>query len=124
PDRLTRTDPRYGTERFLALKLQALLDGPLAARPSVVIWGAGPIGKRWSRELRARGVAVSAFVEVDRRKIAESIHGAPVVGAADPGRSRAGVHWGAGGQPGARGGVGTEARGRGLGEPIDFVAVA
>src|SRR5262245_20525814 len=82
PGRLTRADPRYGIERFLALKLRALLDGPLAARPSVVIWGAGPIGKRWSRELRAKGVAVSAFVEVDRRKVGQRIHGAPVVGVA------------------------------------------
>jgi glycosyltransferase involved in cell wall biosynthesis len=124
PDRLTRADPRYGSERFLALKLEALLDGPLAARPSVVIWGAGPIGKRWSRELRARGVAVSAFVEVDRRKIGQRIHDAPVVAVTDAGGVPGRLHLGAVGQPGARARIRAEAQRLGLCEPIDFIAVA
>jgi glycosyltransferase involved in cell wall biosynthesis len=124
PDRLTRADPRYGRERFLALKLEALLDGPLAARRSVVIWGAGPIGKRWSRELRARGATVSAFVEVDPRKIGQGIHGAPVVHVAEAGRFPGRLHLGAVGQPGARARIRTEATRLGLVEPVDFIAVA
>ena len=49
--RLTRTDPRYAPDRFRALKIEALLRGPSRARRPFVVWGAGPIGKAWSREL-------------------------------------------------------------------------
>jgi GT2 family glycosyltransferase len=76
--RLSRTDTRYAHERFLALKIESFLR---TARPAdgVVVWGAGPIGKSWSRGLAARGRPVRAFVEVDPRKIGQTIHGAPVV---------------------------------------------
>ena len=63
PGRLSRTDPRYAAARFRDLKLRALEAGALARRPAVV-WGAGPVGKGWSRALRARGHEVAAFVEV------------------------------------------------------------
>ena len=78
PSRLTRSDPRYGRDRFLATKLEALCRGPLSGRPAVV-WGAGPIGKSWSRALAAAGRAAAAFVEVDPRKIGTRIHGVPVL---------------------------------------------
>ena len=53
PGRLTRLDPRYAPERFRSVKLDALERGPLAApaRP-LVVWGAGRIGKAWSRALQ------------------------------------------------------------------------
>lgn len=123
PGRLTRTDPRYAPERFLQTKLQALLRGPLAGRAAVV-WGAGPIGKHWGRALAAAGVRVSAFVEVDPRKIGALIHGAPVVpleavaGLADA------LHLGAVGQRGARERLRAEAARRGLADGREFFAVA
>ncbi|MET0554619.1 MAG: glycosyltransferase, partial [Vicinamibacteria bacterium] len=58
PGRLTRSDPRYGEDRFRALKADALVRARLGADGRVVLWGAGPIGKAWSKELRGRGVAV------------------------------------------------------------------
>lgn len=124
PTRLTRTDPRYAVERFRDLKLQALLTGPLRDGRPVVVWGAGPIGKGWGRALRARGVALDAFVEVAPRKLGQRIHGAPVVGVAAAAALGARLHLLAVGQPGARERMRGEARRRGLREGRDFVAVA
>jgi glycosyltransferase involved in cell wall biosynthesis len=123
-DRLTRRDPRYAPERFQALKLDALCAGLLADRDAVVIWGAGPIGKSWCRALRARGLGVQAFVEVDPRKIGRRIHGAPVVAVAEAGAFRGPLHLAAVGQAGARARIRAEARRLGLVETRDFVAVA
>ena len=44
----------------------------------VVVWGAGPWGRR-SREALAQDETVRAFVDIDPRKIGQTIHGAPVV---------------------------------------------
>ena len=46
--RLTRSDPRYGEDRFRALKAEALVRRHIAPGRAVVLWGAGPIGKAWS----------------------------------------------------------------------------
>jgi glycosyltransferase involved in cell wall biosynthesis len=124
PGRLTRTDPRYSPDRFRALKLAALRRGPLVPGRPVVIWGAGPVGKGWARALAAVGHPVSAFVEVDRRKVGERIHGArvvPVAEARQPGRP---LHLAAVGQRGARGRIRAEAARLGLHEGRDLVAVA
>lgn len=125
PARLTRTDPRYHADRFRDAKLHALAAGLLAGARPAVIWGAGPVGKAWSRDLRARGHRVAAFVEVDPRKIGQRIHGAPVVGVADAGRLETGpLHLAAVGRADARERIRTEAARLGLTEGRDFVAVA
>jgi glycosyltransferase involved in cell wall biosynthesis len=120
--RLTRTDPRYGPERFRALKLAALLRGPLAGGRDAVVWGAGPLGKGWARALRETGNPVRAFVEVDPRKIGQTIGGTRVMGPAEAGGWRGPLHLAAVGQKGARERIREEARRLGL-EP-DLVAVA
>jgi len=79
-NRLTRRDPRYAAARFFARKVRALREGPLRGGPPVVVWGAGPIGKAFARELRAGGSRLCAFVEVDPRKLGRRIQGAPVLG--------------------------------------------
>jgi hypothetical protein len=124
PRRLTRTDPRYSPESFQALKLEALLRGPLAGGRDVVLWGAGGIGKSWARALRAAGGAVVGFVEVDPRKIGGTIAGAPVVGVADADRWRGPLHLAAVGQRGARERIRAEAARLGLVYGSDLVAVA
>ena len=124
PGRLTRTDPRYAPRRFLALKLTALAGGPLAGRRPAVVWGAGPVGKAWSRALRAAGHEVRAFVEVNPRKLGGRLHGAPVVTVAAAGDFRGPLHLAAVGQPGARERIRAEAARLGLVEGADFVAVA
>ena len=73
--RLTRTDARYARERHLELRADFL-----SRRLSkVTLWGATDTGRALSRLLTARGVEVVRFVELDRRKIGQRIHGVPVV---------------------------------------------
>jgi len=124
PGRLTRVDPRYAPGRFLALKLAALEGGLLAGKRAAVVWGAGPVGKAWSRALRAAGHEVRAFVEVNPRQLGGRVHGAPVVTVDEAGGLRGPLHLAAVGQPGARGRIRAEAVRLGLVEGADFVAVA
>ena len=124
PRRLSRTDRRYAPARFQALKLDALVQGPLRIGRAVVIWGAGPIGKSWGRALSRRGHAVAAFVEVDPRKIGQRVHGAPVVAVTAAASFRGALHLAAVGRPGARARIRQVARGLGLREGHDLVAVA
>jgi hypothetical protein len=122
--RLTRKDPRYAPERFLALKVEYLERLHLGPERPAVIWGAGKIGKSWARALGARGRSVAAFVEVDPKKIGQRIHGAPVVAVGSAGRFEGALHLAAVGQPGARERIRDEAARRGLREGRDLVAVA
>jgi hypothetical protein len=123
PQRLTRRDPRYSAARFRARKLEALLTGALAGR-AAVIWGAGPIGKAWSRELQQSGVRIAAFAEVSPRKLGQQIHGARVLAPAAAARLSGPLHLLAVGQRGARRRMRSLARGLGLAEGLDFIAVA
>jgi hypothetical protein len=123
PGRLTRTDPHYTPERFLGTKLEALARGPLSGR-AAVIWGAGPIGKRWARALQARGVPLRAFVEVDPRKLGSRIQGAPVVGVSAASGFRDELHLAAVGQRGARERIRAEAAKLGFVDGRELIAVA
>jgi hypothetical protein len=124
PDRLTRTDPRYSPDRFLALKVEALLTGPLREDRPIVVWGAGPVGKAWARTLAARGRPVAAFVEVDPRKIGQRIREAPVVGVSDVTPRTGALHLAAVGDASARGRIRLEASRLGLVDGRDLIAVA
>jgi len=124
PGRLTRTDPRYAPGRLLALKLEALARGALAGGRGVVIWGAGPIGKAWSRALRAGGHAVHAFVDVDPRRVGARLHGAPVVAVEGAECLRGPLHLAAVGQKGARGRIRAEGARLCFVDGVDLVAVA
>jgi hypothetical protein len=79
PARATRRDPRYAPDRHRALKVEALLSGPLARGGPVLFWGAGLEGKPIMRALRARGRGPLAVVDIDPRKVGNRVHGAPVV---------------------------------------------
>jgi hypothetical protein len=124
PARLTRTDPRYSTSAFFALKLAAMEAGPLAARPPIVIWGAGPIGKRWAKALAARGHRLAAFADVHPRRLGARIHGAPVLGSEEAAGIAGAVHLAAVGQPGGRDRVRAEAARFGLVDGRELWAVA
>ncbi len=78
--RLTRTDPRYGKERHVALKARHLAQGPLAARRSCAIWGAGKTGRALGRALGAEGIGIEWWVEVDAKKVGRTVRDAKVVG--------------------------------------------
>jgi glycosyltransferase involved in cell wall biosynthesis len=77
PDRLSRVDPRYAEDAFQRCKV-AHLAPRLAGFDGVVVWGAGPVGKGFSRALQALGLRVRAFIDLDPRKIGQTVHGAPV----------------------------------------------
>jgi glycosyltransferase involved in cell wall biosynthesis len=73
PDRLTRTDLRYRTAAFRALKM-----GWLAPRlpRRVAVWGAGKAGRPWIRWLLESGHVVPAVFDIRPRG---SRHGVPVL---------------------------------------------
>jgi cellulose synthase/poly-beta-1,6-N-acetylglucosamine synthase-like glycosyltransferase len=77
PDRLSRTDPRYGQDAFHRCKAHYLTRG-LARGRRIVIVGGGPVGKAFARALQAEGAAVAGFIDLDPRRIGQTIHGAPV----------------------------------------------
>lgn len=87
---LTFRDPRYSKEEFR--KARAAFLAPLLiekARP-VVIWGAGPTGKRLARELAWLGVKPDFFVDIDAAKIGRTRQGVAVL---DSVAIKPGVHF-------------------------------
>lgn len=77
-DRLTRTDPRYGKDRFMACKAHHLAEGPLAETPRIIVWGAGQTGKRLVRALMRKARRPVAFVDIDPKKFSREPYGIPV----------------------------------------------
>ena len=78
--RLSRTDTRYGRDRFVTAKTAALEELFLGSARTIVIWGAGKIGRMFSRSLATRGFPPAAFIDVDPKKVGRTVHGVPVVG--------------------------------------------
>lgn len=78
-ERLTRQDSRYSLENFLRAKAYYLMKGPLQGRGSVLLWGAGMIGRRLSKHLLRLGSPLSAFVDVDPGKIGSTKRGLPIL---------------------------------------------
>ena len=124
PTRLTRTDPRYSADAFRRLKVQYLCSTRLSSVPSVVIWGAGPVGKAFALGLQAQGVTVAAFVDLDPRKIGQTIHGAPVIAPDHIEEYRGSYILAAVGQAGAREEIRAMLAGAGRSEIRDWCAVA
>lgn len=124
PNRLSRTHPRYGLDRFVQAKVHHLCAGVLAHSSRYVLWGYGATGRRLARALLAFGRTPAAIVELHAGRVGNRILGAPVIRPAELARHR-GVPLlvsVAGSTPR------TEIRGslRALGylEPRDFVCVA
>jgi len=124
-DRLTRVDPRYDHDRFFELKERYLLAGPLAERSRITIWGAGRNGRAWGRRLEARGRAIGAYVDVDRRKIGRAIRGVPIIAPEELEPCGSAQYLVAAvGTTGARPRIREFLHQRGLREPDHFVCVA
>lgn len=79
PGRLTRTDGRYSVENFLRAKAAYLSQGPLRGRQSLIIWGAGQMGKRLSKYLLDQPAALEAFIDVDEKKFGRQRRGRPIL---------------------------------------------
>jgi glycosyltransferase involved in cell wall biosynthesis len=122
PQRQTRTAAAYTLAAFRACKVHHLQAGFLAGVEAVTLWGAGVEGKAWRRALLAAGIGVRRWIEVDPRKLGQTIHGAPVVGietlSPSDGKTLVTV-----GTKGARTQVRAHAARSGLVEGSDFVCV-
>jgi len=76
--RLTRTDSRYSVENFLRAKAHYLCKGLLKDRDSVILWGAGQMGRRLSKHLLREGAPLVAFIDIDPKKIGRERRGYPI----------------------------------------------
>lgn len=123
PARATRTDGRYGLERHVALKC-AHLARHVVGGTEVVLWGAGPTGKAFADGLRAEGVGVRAFLEVDPAKIGRTARGTEILSYREAARFRGIPILVAVGAPGARDTIRAELRAAGFVELRDFRCVA
>ena len=81
PNRTSRTDSRYSVENFIKAKVHYLLRGPLLDRDTVIIWGAGQMGKRISKHLIRGKVPISVFLDINSRKIGQTLRGLPIYSA-------------------------------------------
>ncbi len=86
--RLTFKDPRYSLERFVEARARYLSAKLIAMREArganetakrVVVWGAGPTGKRLARAMEPHGVRAAMFVDIDPMKIGRTARGVPIV---------------------------------------------
>lgn len=118
--RLSGRSARYSPAAFRRLKVRALRGFLPRDRP-LAVWGAGKVGKAFVRTwLASGGASITAFVDLDPRKIGQEIHGAPVVGPADLSSSSVA-------EAGSRASAGPEADSRrpaaGSGSPYVLIAV-
>ncbi len=128
PQRLTRVDSRYSLENFLRAKACYLVHGPLQNRESVIIWGAGMMGRRLGRQLQRLQAPLVAFVDIDARKIGRTRLGLPIIAPQELAQcwqqSPAPVILAAVGARGARRLIRTQLTAMGLRESLDWWAAA
>ncbi len=122
--RATRTDPRYALPRHVALKCGHLARHVLGGREEVALWGAGETGKAFADALRAEGVRVALFLEVDARKIGRTVRGAPVLAFGEARRAHGLPLLVTVGAPGARPLIRAELDRMGFRELADFWCVS
>jgi glycosyltransferase involved in cell wall biosynthesis len=124
PHRASRNEQRYQPDAFRRCKVHYLRRTLLADRDGVVVWGAGPVGKAFARELVTQGTPLRAFVDLDPRKVGQVIHGAKVVAPEEIARYRESFAVAAVGQPNARAEIRAALCHAGWREGTDFIAVA
>ncbi|MDD2856984.1 MAG: glycosyltransferase, partial [Desulfuromonadaceae bacterium] len=79
PERATRSMSEYSLNAFRACKAHHLMRGFLLNTVNIVIAGAGQEARAWQRSLSGHGVNVSAWLDVDPKKIGRTLHNAPVL---------------------------------------------
>ena len=79
PERLSRTSPVYGLDRFTACKAAFLAGTFLRAADQYILWGFGDTGKAIRKALAAHGKRAALIVELHPGRIGRQIHGAPVI---------------------------------------------
>ena len=79
PTRLSRTDKIYRREAFDNIRAHYLSRDPrINQNRSLVIWGAGRITRKHCRLLLDKGFTVSAWIDIDPKKIGNKLNGVPV----------------------------------------------
>jgi threonine dehydrogenase-like Zn-dependent dehydrogenase len=123
--RLTRTHKMYSEKAFYTAKVHFFKRHPLCRGP-ITVWGAGPIGRAWVRDLLRAGVEVSSAIDIDPRKVGRTIaDGRVKVVSPEEGLSRRqGLVLGAVGSRGARELIRTRLVQARLWEGRDFLFVA
>jgi len=82
PGRLSRTAAAYGPQAFARCKAGYLWDWLQAnnpRHPEVLAWGAGRESRKRLVPLLALGLRVAGYVDIDRRKIGQVVHGVRVL---------------------------------------------
>jgi len=82
PHRLSRTHPRYSVQAFYGTKARYLarwLARHNPWHPRVMVVGAGRITRRRAEMLLPHGVSITAWVDIDPRKIGRDVAGRPVI---------------------------------------------
>ena len=123
--RLTRTHAMYSEKAFYAAKLHYFKRHPLCRGP-ITLWGAGPIGRDWARDLLRAGIEVARAIDIDPKKVGRTIvNGKVRVVTPEEGLARReGVILGAVGSRGARDLIRTRLVKESLAEGRDFLFVA
>jgi glycosyltransferase involved in cell wall biosynthesis len=122
--RLSRTHGAYSEGSFRRCKVHFLLRSHLCWGRGLVVWGAGPVGKAFARELLRQGGTLRAFVDLDPKKVGQTVHGVSVIPPEDVERFRGSFCVAAVGQEGARHEIRAALERAGWEELRDFVAVA
>ncbi|MBU1042603.1 MAG: glycosyltransferase [Proteobacteria bacterium] len=82
PTRLSRTAAEYSVEAFARVKAQYLwrwLIQNNPQHPRVWVWGAGRVSRQKIAPLMDLGLIIEAFIDIDAKKIGQSVHGVPVL---------------------------------------------
>ncbi|MBW3622113.1 MAG: glycosyltransferase [Armatimonadetes bacterium] len=78
-DRTSRVDPRYAREAFDRLRAAYLAkDDRLRAARGFVVWGAGRKTRQRVRPLFEQGLTPAAWIDIDPKKIGNTVWGRPV----------------------------------------------
>ena len=82
PKRLTRSDPRYGAEKFYAAKLAYLatwLRKNVDPSRDIWLWGAGRITRKRFSPLPSHGISITGLIDIDPKKCGARRDGLNVV---------------------------------------------
>ncbi|GAB6060556.1 glycosyltransferase family 2 protein [Desulfonatronum parangueonense] len=82
PGRLSRTHPRYDVTEFYKTKARYLAQWLTAhnpGHPEIMVMGAGRITRRRAEMLLPHGVRISAWVDIDPRKVNRRVADRPVI---------------------------------------------
>ncbi len=124
PDRESRQHPRYSNDAFLRCKARHLAAGPLRERRAVVLWGGANVARRLGKLLVQQGLNITAFVDIDPKRIGGERLGAPVIAPQDLPTYREHFLIAAVGSRGARELIREQATDLGWREGVDFLCAA